>query len=67
MKTKILDDNKVRMIWKCDSFDDKLVEHSGDENGEIAVPPTFYQNNGTPNCKCGDYMVYLRTELIINE
>ena len=61
-------DSQVRMIWKCEACldGDSLYqdeEHSGDENGEVAVSPDFYQDNGTPMCSCGEDMVYLRTEV----
>lgn len=51
-KRKVIPDNKVFHIWK-DS-----------EGKEHAVPPTFYEESGTPVCpESGDDMEYVRTEI----
>jgi len=56
---RIVDDDNIRMIWACQ------VCHK-----EMAIKPTFYQNNGTPlslcDERCDGYdtdMVYVRTEI----
>lgn len=55
---KTIPDDKVCLVWK-----------SGDCGcGKTAeVPPTFFEENGTPLCDCGDDMVYVRTEIKIKE
>jgi len=54
--TKIAD-NKIQMIWKCSEC-----------ANQVSIPPTFYENNGTPICDgngCGgEDMVYVRTEIL---
>ena len=64
---KTISDDKIQMIWKCQSISETEVEHSGDEKGEVAISPTFYEENGTPMCMCGDDMKYLRTEIKVNK
>ena len=49
-------DEHVQHIWEC-----KPCELA------VTVPPTFYENNGTPLCDCGDDMTYVRTEVDITE
>ena len=58
---KTIDDNKVRMIWKCPVCGEKAM-----------VDPSFYQDAGTPICtgttieepNCeGEDMEYVRTEI----
>ena len=45
------------MIWKCSEC-----------ANQVSIPPTFYENNGTPICDgngCGgEDMVYVRTEIL---
>lgn len=56
MPRKIIADNKIFHIWEC-----KRLGCLNDKETEI--PPTFYQDNGTPICDCGDDMTYVRTEV----
>ena len=50
---KRIEDYKVCMFWKCEDCD-CVTE----------VPPTFYQNNGTPVCaECDRDMSYSHTEI----
>ena len=56
---KTIDDSKIRHIWS-----------NPDGTGEIAISPSFYQENGTPICNGmnsdfleGEDMVYVRTEV----
>lgn len=45
-------DQNIRHIWR-----------DRDDN-ETSVPPTFYENNGTPTAENGDDMEYVRTEVL---
>jgi len=49
---KIIPDDKVFMVW----VDPKTGE-------ETSVPPSYYQENGTPVTKNGDDFEYIRTEI----
>jgi len=60
MKWKKIPDNAVRHIWKKCDFDDC------GEGPEIAVvSPSWYEENGTPMCGCGEDMEYSHTEIKI--
>ena len=53
MKTKIIDDDKVVNVWKCEDCNEKAEIH-----------PDWYQNNGTPVCcECDRDMEYVHTEI----
>jgi hypothetical protein len=55
---KPIPDHEVLLIWKSG--------HCGcDKTAEI--PPTFFEENGTPLCDCGDDMIYVRTEIQTKE
>lgn len=52
MAWKTIEDAKVRHIW---------TDSSGEEH---AVPPTYYEENGTPiDAETGDDMTYTCTEI----
>ena len=53
---KKIKDSDVIHIWG-NTCDEPTCEN------EIAIPPTFYEENGTPMCACGEDMTYLRTEI----
>lgn len=57
-KWTVISDDKVRHIWKCENEDCDV----GDPSTEIE--PSYYTNNGTPVCDCGEDMVYIRTEIL---
>jgi hypothetical protein len=50
-------DNKVLLVWRHE-----------DCGNTVKLPPTFFENNGTPICDnegcCGDDMQYIRTEIL---
>ena len=55
---KKIEDSKVRHLWECQ--DEEC------ENSEVVmVNPTFYEENGTLVCYCGEDMRYIRTEIKI--
>lgn len=48
----ILDDTKIRHLWKCPEC--KETDYVG---------PDWYSDNGTPMCtECEEDMIYFRTE-----
>ena len=57
MSWKTIPDADVRHICQCE--DEKC------DCGRpcVEISPTFYTENGTPMCECGDDMVYVRTEI----
>ena len=55
---KEIPDDKVRLIWECTC---KNCNCPWDE--WIEVSPTFFQDNGTPQCECGCDMDYVKTEI----
>lgn len=53
MPFDIIPDERVRAVWFCTTCGE--YEH---------VPPTFYQDNGTPVCElCGLDMTYCHTRI----
>ena len=60
---KKIEDAKVRHIWKCKSDGDGCDKSVDNES---VVDPTFYEDNGTPVCMCGDDMRYIRTEILVS-
>ena len=52
MNWKKIEDDKIRHIWECPIC--KL---------KTEIPPTFYTDNGTPTCECGDDMEYQYSEI----
>jgi hypothetical protein len=53
-----IDDSRIRHVWVKDQSDD-----CGDTCHEVFLSPSFYQENGTPICMCGEDMVYSHTEI----
>ena len=54
-KWKKVEDKKVRHIWKCQECDKPIT---------VKLSPTFYEENGTPICDCGEDMSYIKTEIL---
>jgi len=51
-----LDDN-VRSIWRCEDEECECDKY------DCIISPTFYQDNGTPLCECGQDMDYIETQI----
>jgi hypothetical protein len=60
-KWKKIEDCKVRHIWECQE------EDCSEDNMSCDVSPEWYEDNGTPVCGCGVDMVYVRTEIEVEE
>ena len=56
---KKVPDACVQHVWKRRADDD-----CGEEPEDAVVPPTWYEENGTPMCSCGEDMVYSHTEIL---
>ena len=54
-----ISDDQVRHIWRKAADDDCIYTPS-----EIDLPPSWYEENGTPQCACGKDMMYVRTEIL---
>jgi len=52
-KEVIIPDEEIVMVWECPECKEGC-----------RVDPTFYQDNGTPMCQCGDDMEYKHTIII---
>ena len=53
---KKIDDKNVLHVWEKADSDDC------EENvGKVKIPPSWYENNGTPICDCGEDMAYSHT------
>ena len=51
--------SKVQMIWVCNSHERHVYPRE-----EAAIPPDWYEVNGTPVCsECDRDMIYVRTEI----
>ena len=59
---KKIPNKNVRLIWRHPKCSRKNCQYFKDV---VDIPPTFFENNGTPICsECGDDYEYLRTEII---
>lgn len=57
MPWETIADSRIRHIWAPDA--------APDGEGEIAVDPSWYSENGTPvDSETGDDMSYVRTEIL---
>ena len=57
MPFRTIEDSDVRSIWKCEESE------CDSEEKEVVLDPTYYQDNGTPTCECGEDMIYSHTEV----
>lgn len=57
---KIIQDEKVVHIWVNDLCEDCAVL-------VISVHPDWYQENGTPQCECGEDLIYSHTQIQVEE
>lgn len=56
-----IEDSEVRHIWK------KTIDCCDDVSEDVVVNPDWYQDNGTPICKCGNDLEYSHTEIFIKK
>lgn len=56
---KKIPDARVQHVWKKAEDDD-----CGEGPETVAVSPSWYEENGTPICFCGEDMVYSHTEIL---
>ena len=56
---KKIPDAHVQHVWKKAEDDD-----CGEGPKTVVVPPSWYEENGTPTCFCGEDMVYSHTEIL---
>ena len=55
MVWKKIEDRHIRHTWRCPEC-----------KFEVMLPPTFYTDNGTPICDCGEDMEYSHSEIDCN-
>ena len=56
---KKIPDARVQHVWKKAGDDD-----CGEGPETVVVSPSWYEENGTPICFCGEDMVYSHTEIL---
>lgn len=56
-KWKTVSDENVLHVWQCEEDDCEFG------NEDCDVPPTYYQDNGTPMCQCDCDMAYQYTKV----
>jgi hypothetical protein len=68
-----IDNHKVYNVWGCTNrlenrhnLDEEDIMCLKDSH-EIVIHPAWHEDNGTPMCDCDEDMVYVRTEIDIDE
>ena len=56
-KWETIKDDKIRHIWECEN----------NKCDSVYIEPSWYADNGTPICNCGDDMIYSHTEIKITD
>lgn len=56
-----IDDSMIENVWVKSPYDN--CEEN--ELTEISLNPSWYQDNGTPQCECGIDMVYSHTNILV--
>jgi hypothetical protein len=60
---QVIPDHLLLMTWECPDYDESKPEELGDHQ-TAEVNPDYYQDNGTPQCSCGEDMIYIHTTRI---
>jgi len=56
---KVVPDYEIATVWDHGNCDDDC-----DNFDSVEVPPSFFEENGTPTCSCGADLSYTETKVL---